>query len=91
MCSNNSLPKIFIITVLNSKKIPTTLKLPQKIFAEMFLPKKILESKFSNPKKSLTHPVTLNPQYPLGHLFRYIVFDTCFLRDRMLGQKHNIK
>ena len=60
-------------TVLNSQNNPYLLiKPPQKNSCQILLPKKILESKISNPPKSCVHPCHLKSEYPpWGFLGRF--------------------
>ena len=46
------------------QKIPTSIKLPQKILAKILLPKKIPKSKISNLKRSFDHPCHLKSGVP---------------------------
>ena len=48
------------------KKIPTQIKLPQKILAKFSYPKKSRNRKFQTQKNPSIIPVTWNPEYPPG-------------------------
>ena len=78
--SQNYAAMALLILFNTSKKAPTQIKLPQKILAKFSYPKKIPESKISNPKKilrsspSLEIPSTLPVR--LGEVFH------CFDADR---------
>ena len=50
--------------VLNTHKIPTYIKLPKKIFAKFFLPKKSQNAKFQTQKNPSIIPNTKNSESP---------------------------
>ena len=50
--------------VSNTPKTPYLIKLPKKIFAKIFLPKKFPRSKISNSNKSFYHPCHLKSVVP---------------------------
>ena len=52
--------------VLNTQKYPYLNQATQKNTCQIFLPKKIPESKISNPKKSFDHPRHLKSGVPPG-------------------------
>ena len=59
-------------TVLNSQNNPYLNQATQKNSCQILLPKKILESKISNPPKSCVHPCHLKSEYPpWGFLGRF--------------------
>ena len=50
--------------VLNTQKIPYLIKPPRKNTCQIFLSKKISESKIRTPQNPLIIPDTLNMEYP---------------------------
>ena len=53
--------------VLNTQKIPLLNQATQKNTCQIFLPKKIPETKISNPKKSFDYPCHLKFRVPSPH------------------------
>ena len=63
-CLNNSKKWLFLTySQIYAARAPIQIKLPKK-YCQIFVPKKIPESKISNPKKSFYDPRHLKPRVP---------------------------